>query len=704
MCKILLFAGTTEGYALAEYLYENQVAAHICTATDYGQKGLQERENFTCSGQRMDRGEIEAFLEEGEFTHVVDATHPYAAQASVNIREACRAKHVPYMRVLREGLPVRDAQGAPQEGLSVQEGRNASQSGARPGGVRETDAKSLGDACRVHYVESIAAAVDFLKGTEGNILVSTGSKELAAFTQLPDYENRVYARVLSLPSVVESCAGLGFTGSHLICMQGPFSLEMNEAMLRQWDCKYLVTKDTGHAGGFQEKCEAAFRQGASLVIIGRPVREQGDTFWECKRKLQSICQIPYRPQVSLVGIGMGGGGTMTLAGQEACKEAELLVGAGRMVEAAASPGQQILREYRADEILNYLLGHPQYEKIAVALSGDVGFYSGCRRLMEKLRDGLPPDAIVQAIPGISSLNYFMAKIGRGWERAALASAHGRTCNLVHLIKSHEGTFGILGDAGGIAALAQKLCTYGMGEVRLFVGEQLSYPQEKIFSAHAEELTDYQGDALSVFYAENPCPVVYPGRIRDEAFIRNAPGEKTVPMTKEEVRAVSLAKLEITEDAVCYDVGAGTGSLSVEMAMRAFGGKVYAVERKPEAVELIRENACRLGADNLEVVEGTAPEALGALEAPTHCFIGGSSGNLREILEVILGKNPAARIVINCITLETLQEAMDSMEALALGGTEVVQVAVSRARKLGRYHMMMGENPIYIISCTGGKTQ
>lgn len=668
MCKILVFAGTAEGYALAEYLYENQAAAHICTATEYGLKHLKERENFTCSGYRMDGEEMRAFLARHSFSHVVDATHPYAAQVSANIRRACEEQNVPYMRVVREELAPNEEQG------------------------------------QIHYVEDVPGAVEFLKKTQGNILVTTGSKELAAFTSLPDYENRVYARVLSLPSVVQACAGLGFTGSHLICMQGPFSTEMNQAMLRQWQCRYLVTKDTGHAGGFQEKCQAARQQGVQLVVIGRPVVEQGITFWECKRKLQSICEIPYRPQVSLVGIGMGDEATMTLAGQKACREADLLIGAGRMLQAAAVPGQPILKEYRAERILDYLLEHPEYEKIAVALSGDVGFYSGCRPLMDTLRKGLPKEAVIQALPGISSLNYFMAGIGRSWDQAVLASAHGRSCNLVHQIRANEGTFGILGESGAIGQLSQKLCSYGLGDVQLFVGEQLSYPGEKIFSARAQELTDYQGDPLSVFYAWNSHPVLYPGRIRDSEFIRNTAGEKTVPMTKEEVRTLSLAKLELSPEAVCYDVGAGTGSLSVEMALRAFEGKVYAVERKPEAVELIRENARKFARDNLEVVEGMAPDVLEGLQAPTHCFVGGSSGNLREILEAVLEKNPAVRIVINCITLETLQEAMDSVKTLSLKDTEVVQVMVSRARSLGRYHMMMGENPIYIITCTGGKAQ
>lgn len=667
MCKILVFAGTAEGYALAEYLYEGQADAHICTATEYGAEKIKEREGFTCSGHRMDREEIEAFLREKGFSHVVDATHPYAAQVSSNIRGACESARVPYMRVVREAA------------------------GGAEGG-------------QVHYVDSIEAAVEFLKGTKGNILVTTGSKELAAFTSLPDHGERVYARVLSLPSVVQSCTEMGFTGSHLICMQGPFSREMDEAMLRQWDCKYLVTKDTGQAGGFQEKWDAACSQGAELVVIGRPAQEQGDSLWECKRRLQSICKIPYRPHVYLVGIGMGDPGTMTLDGQHACQEADLLIGAGRMVGAARRPGQQVLEEYRADKILEYLLEHPEYEKVAVALSGDVGFYSGCRPLMDTLVRGLPEAAVVEALPGISSLNYFMAKIGKSWDKAKLVSAHGRDCNLIHQIRGNRGTFGILGKAQGIADLARRLCDYGMGDIQLFVGEHLSYPQEKIFSAPAKDLTDYKGDPLSVFYAEDPSPVFYPGRIRDKDLLRNAADEKNVPMTKEEVRTLSISKLELPEDAVCYDVGAGTGSLSVEMALRAFDGKVYAVEKQPEAVALIKKNARKFGRDNLEVIEGMAPGALEGLPAPTHCFIGGSSGNLKEILDVVVKKNPSIRLVINCITLETLQETMGAMESMPFTDVEVIQVMVSRAKRLGRYNMMMGENPIYIISCTGGRTQ
>lgn len=133
------------------------------------------------------------------------------------------------------------------------------------------------------------------------------------------------------------------------------------------------------------------------------------------------------------------------------------------------------------------------------------------------------------------------------------------------------------------------------------------------------------------------------------------------MTKEEVRCVSLSKLRLQEDSICYDVGAGTGSVSVEMALRADQGQVFAVEKKDDAVALLYENKQRFAADNLEIIKGEAPEALKELPVPTHAFIGGSSGNLKEIVALLLEKNRDVRIVINCITLETISEALEVLK-------------------------------------------
>ena len=228
-----------------------------------------------------------------------------------------------------------------------------------------------------------------------------------------------------------------------------------------------------------------------------------------------------------------------------------------------------------------------------------------------------------------------------------------------------------------------------------MGENLSYENEKIFVKPAKELTDYEGDALSVVCAYHAAavPMSATHGVRDEAFIRGR-----APMTKEEVRTVSLAKLGLTETSVCYDIGAGTGSVSVEMALRAVEGKVCAIEKKEEAAQLLEENKRKFAVDNLEVIRGTAPEALKELPTPTHAFIGGSSGNLKEIVELLLQKNENVRIVINCITLETVAEALHTIKEFGFTETDIVQMSVSKSRELGRYHMMMGENPIYIITC------
>lgn len=183
-------------------------------------------------------------------------------------------------------------------------------------------------------------------------------------------------------------------------------------------------------------------------------------------------------------------------------------------------------------------------------------------------------------------------------------------------------------------------------------------------------------------------------MRDELFIRGA-----VPMTKSEVRAVSISKLELEEDSVLYDVGAGTGSVSIEAASFLKKGKVYAIERKEEAISLIKANKERFHAECLEIVEGTAPQAMVSLEAPTHVFIGGTSGSMKEVLSLVLQKNPKVRIVINVLALESLSEILTWLKENSIAA-EIVQVQVSKAKEAGTYHLMMGQNPVYVISFGG----
>ena len=243
------------------------------------------------------------------------------------------------------------------------------------------------------YVENTEAAVEFLEGTKGNILLTTGSKELGKFTALSDAGERIYARVLSLPSVMETCKGYGFEGKHLIGMQGPFSMELNAAMLRQYDCRYLVTKDTGKAGGFQEKIDAALMCDVIPVIIGRPLQEEGLSVAECKHMLTEHFGLTLKPHVTLLGIGMGSEKTLTIQGKRAVQRADLIIGARRMADSIREPGQPVVYEYRSDVIGAYIKSHPEYENIVIALSGDVGFYSGAKKLLDVL-NGRKPEGVL----------------------------------------------------------------------------------------------------------------------------------------------------------------------------------------------------------------------------------------------------------------------------------------------------------------------
>mgnify|MGYP000696524905 FL=1 len=657
MSEIIVFAGTTEGCDISNFLAEHQIHVLACVATDYGSKSLKENEYLKIHAGRLTEPEMEALLNEKKPEMVLDATHPYAAEVTENIRTACQNTGLEYRRVLREAGAYQD---------------------------------------QAVYVPDTQAAIEFLEGTEGNILLTTGSKELGKYTALSDARERIYARVLSLPSVMETCKGYGFEGKHLIGMQGPFSMELNAAMLRQFDCKYLVTKDTGKAGGFQEKIDAALSCGTVPVIIGRPLKEEGLSVAECRHMLAEYFGFTVKPHITLLGIGMGSQETLTVQGKKAAKSADLIIGAKRMADAVREPGQAVVYEYRSDVIADYIRNHPEYEKVVIALSGDVGFYSGARKLLTALGGR---ESNVEVICGISSVVYFMSEIGLSWDDAKITSAHGKHCNLISMIRHNQKVFSILGTGTAVAELAGKLVKYHMGEVLLYVGENLSYPDEKIFVKKAEELTNYEGQPLSVVCAfhENPEPALSTHGIPDEEFIRGK-----APMTKEEVRSVSLSKLRLTEDSICCDVGAGTGSVSVEMALRADQGQVFAIEKKEEAAALLEENKQKFAVDNLEIIKGEAPQALENLPAPTHAFIGGSSGNLKEIVALLLGKNPQVRIVINCITLETISEALDVLKEYDFQQREVVQLAASRSKEIGRYHLMMGENPIYIITCQNPK--
>lgn len=654
MFKICVFGGTTEGRKLIEFLSAQPVSVTACVATEYGEELLSPADNITVSARRLTKEEIREMLRRTGFDLVVDATHPYAASVTENVASACAETGTEYLRLLRE-------EGAlPEDAI---------------------------------FAEDAAQAVAFLNTVEGNILLTTGSKELAAYCGISDFAERVFVRVLPTPDSLAACRNAGVKPAHILAMQGPFSTEMNLALLRQTGARILVTKNGGKAGGFAEKAAAAQRAGARLVILGRPPQREGLSL---PQVLQLLCRkfaLSPRTEVSLIGIGPGSRSAMTQEAAAAIQNADCLIGAQRMLDAAALPGQAVFPAILPERIAAFLAGHPEYRRAAVLMSGDIGFFSGAKKLLPLL-SAYP----VRVLPGLNSMAYLCARLGTSYEDVFPVSLHGRTHDISGELRRHPRVFVLVGGEDGMQKLCADLCRTGLGQVRVSIGERLSYPDERITVGTAEELCTGHYAPLSAALIENPAasPIVTHG-LPDERFMRSGPEETIVPMTKSEVRSVSLSRLELTQDAVCWDIGAGTGSVSIEMALLAVRGQVYAVEQKENAVQLLRRNTEAFGVSNLTCITGTAPECCRELPAPTHVFVGGSSGNMRDILALILQKNPRARIVATAISLESIAELTACAREFAFAVQDVVSLSVARSRKAGRYHLMAGQNPVYIFT-------
>ena len=655
--NVLVFAGTTEGGAITELLATAGVKVHACVATEYGRTSVKEHPNVEVSSRPLSPEEMRSLMK--EYPVVVDATHPYATRITGHIKEACSDTGAEYIRLKR---PASD---------------------------------TAGDD--IVCVDSIDAAVEYLKGTEGNILVTTGSKELAKYTAIPDFKERVFARVLSTSANVADCASYGFEGRNLFAMQGPFCEELDYGMLLQTSARYLVTKDSGAPGGFAEKISAARRAGARIVLVGRPPEDPGMDYQETARflaeKLGFEIGGPQARILSIVGTGVGPGTGITSAAAQAVRDADLVVGAERMLQIPEAAGKASLCEYAPSKIFPYLDEHPEFTNIALLVSGDVGFYSAAKSMLAKVD---PQRYDVRLHCGISSVQYLCARAGVPWQDVKLISAHGKMANIVGNVRCNPAVFTLLNGKEGVKEMCSQLIRFNMGGVKVAVGCDLGYPEEKFIYGSPEEVASSDLGELCAALIFNPCPDSRnPISIPDSEFIRG-----DAPMTKSEIRALSVAKLKLHPDSVVYDVGAGTGSVSVEMALVAIDGTVYAVEKEEEAAKLIEENSRKFGAPNIEVIRGLAPEAMKDLPAPTHVFVGGSSGNLKDIVADALRKNPNVRLVVNSVTLETISETLELPRVCAVEQEEIVCVNVANSRHLGRYNLMTAQNPVYIAVFRG----
>lgn len=396
-------------------------------------------------------------------------------------------------------------------------------------------------------------------------------------------------------------------------------------------------------------------------------------------------------KVAIIGMGISRN-TLTLEAADVIKNAEILAGAPRMLEMAADlykdDAKRVYPYYLPKDIYN-MIENEKAEKFAILVSGDVGFYSAATGLAEILTT-----YDIRFIPGISTVNAFFAKLGLPWQDAAFVSTHGRETDIVGYVRRNRLTFCLTGN--NVNKIGMDLTCVGFGNVKTYVGENLGTEQEYVYTTSAEDLMCSQFPSMTVLLFQNDeFDDRTPFGLPDSSFTRLA----GIPMTKSEIRAVVMSKLNLRPADICWDIGAGTGSVTVEMALAAYHGYVYAVERREDAIPLINQNRAAFHIGNVTAVCGNAPDILDTLPVPDVVFIGGSGGEIDSIISVVLLKNPNARIVITAVTIETVPIAMSALIKAGLE-PEIVQINAARSKQAGGFHLMEAQNPVNIL-CAGG---
>lgn len=390
-------------------------------------------------------------------------------------------------------------------------------------------------------------------------------------------------------------------------------------------------------------------------------------------------------KIYIIGTGMDGAETLTAKAAEIIKTADVLIGAERILKPFLSCCKAVFTSWKPEDICEFI-GKSNYETAAVLMSGDCGFYSGAEKLVKALRA-----YETEIVCGIASPVYFCSKIKMPWQDMNFISLHGANGNIIRNICRNKYCFFLLGGDIAPADICRKICEYKLENISVYIGEDLALENEKIYSGKAQEFTEIICSKLCVMVTENPnhehgilCGIA------DSEFIRG-----NIPMTKSEVRSLVISKLNIGADDLCWDVGCGTGSVSVEMAMQCYNGTVFSVDKNAAAIDLTIKNRHKFGCDNIIIFHGNAPECLIDLPAPDKVFIGGSCGKTEEIIGTVYKKNPNADIVITAVSLETLEASVNALKSLEIT-PEIVQAAVTRVNKIGSHTMFAAENPVFII--------
>ncbi len=483
--KIALFSGTTEGRELSEMLSKAGTEHFVFVATGYGSDVMEESSFAKVHVGRMDREEMIELLEKNGFGKedvIVDATHPYASKVSANIKTAAGELGCDLIKVKR-------ASGA-----------------AELSNINNSYVNQYGS------FEEFAKTADAL---EGNILLTTGSRELETYCKnvLPQTLENTYVRVIPATESLAICENLGIEKSHVIAMQGPFSYEMNKALIGQYDIRHLVTKESGKTGGFSEKVRAAADLGAYVHIIDRPEGSDDAERITTEEAFERLTGRKYRRKrkITLCGIGMGSLSSMTMETTDAVRNADAVFGAKRMLEAC--DGAHLIKTaekhemYLAKDIIRVLDDEVDIKSAVILFSGDTGFYSGAKEAYRELA-AWDETAEITILPGVSSVSYLAAKCHESYDDAAIVSIHGKNSlhnikDLVNTVAVRRKTFALMSGDEDVRSVGELLTERNI-LAKLIIGRDMSAGDlfgdgdgraEDIVMVDAKEARDYSGTGL-----------------------------------------------------------------------------------------------------------------------------------------------------------------------------------------------------------------
>lgn len=669
MTKIAIFSGTTEGRELLNYLSVHSLDIFDITvyvATEYGET-TANIPNITVKSGRLSENDMKKHFPDYEL--IIDCTHPYATVVTEQVKRISAESQVEYLRILREN-----------DDISYSE--------------------------NVKLVNSITDMKEVLENTSGNILSTLGSKDLLQFKDC-SFTSRLYPRILPMEESLHICKEINIPVSQIIAMQGPFSYEMNKATIKNYNIDTVLSKVTGKNGGFQEKLDICHDLNLNLILLQKPNQVEGLLLLESIHYLKEKYKLDNNSvnttenqgistgddqfetdktqKITIISCGVGDISYLNTVAKTAINQSEVLLGANRLLD--LFPFYSIPKEaiYTSEGLIKYAKDHQNLKNLTVLVTGDSGFFSTAKKIIENWNG---PYGI---IPGISSINYLAAKCGFTWEDAKIVSLHGRNPNIIEEIKRNTKTFVLFGGENTVSSLVS-LCDENRLNVSFCIGENLSYPNEKItiFTGNPPENQSFSPLSCGFVLNSDAISHNYFG-LPDDLFSR----VEGVPMTKSEVRAISLSKLQLQNDAVVYDIGAGTGSMSVEIANFTPNGQVYSLEQKKSALTVLEENKQNFSINHMKIISGDAFTSLDPLPTPSHVFIGGFSGDLPPLIEKLKQKNQNIRIVINTVTLNTLSQVTSLLPTTVF--SEVVEVSVARGEKRGKYHMMLANNPVFVIT-------